>query len=160
LDLPSPLSTIRHPVHFCRVRWTTSGSPNSAAAPLCPADCSGRGLCARPPQYRSPYLQPDYNCICNSGYAGPYCQGPQQSLQLNDKFSSDSVILQPGAWMFYQVTFPASMYNNLFYNSFLSTSWSPAGNTSQGASGAAENHPAFTLHVCPSSLLGLTYRRP
>ena len=121
----------------CRVRWTISTSKSTAAAPLCPADCSGRGICTNPTQYPSRYLQPDYFCICNAGYSGPYCQGPQQALQLSDKFNADNVVLQPGAWTYYQVSFSASLYNSFTYNSYLSASWSLAGNPDQGASGVA-----------------------
>ncbi|GAX74855.1 hypothetical protein CEUSTIGMA_g2301.t1 [Chlamydomonas eustigma] len=93
------------------VQWTTSPILNGAA-PLCPNNCSGQGVCVNPPQYGPNYQQPLYQCNCNSGFGGPYCQGALQVNQISNTFPTIMASLPAGQWMYYSFVFePNSMPN-------------------------------------------------
>lgn len=96
-----------HSNFLLRVRWTIS---TTVADPLCPADCSGQGTCVNPNQYPAGKMQPMYNCQCNTGFGGPYCNGALTSVALTSGFNSGNALAVPGTWSYFYVAVPSSSY--------------------------------------------------
>lgn len=59
------------------------------AGPLCPLNCSGRGMC-----------NANGSCECNQGAVGDACQSDLQPLPLGGSVSGT---LPPGRWVFYDI---------------------------------------------------------
>jgi len=95
-----------------RARWTKAGGEGGTeaggrgggdhAAPLCPLDCSGRGECVQPQQGQ-------WECICNSGFAGAYCEGLHYNsgspltVRNGSDFETGVTGAPQGTWHFYRI---------------------------------------------------------
>ncbi|KAG1679422.1 hypothetical protein FOA52_007714 [Chlamydomonas sp. UWO 241] len=104
-----------------RTRWTTSATPG-AAPTLCPLDCSGRGTCQAwlpvagvDASATAAAVAPLYECVCNAGFGGPYCQGTGYVVDITNDggYFGPSVQMSPGEWHFYTINVDPEAVNSM-----------------------------------------------